>query len=77
MRPGHTRVQGRINEHGEAQRLLGTTEPGSALLLAPYVYESPARILIEPAHTPAVEGEFAFKLGRDLPPRAAPYASDE
>jgi 2-keto-4-pentenoate hydratase len=61
----------------EAQRLLGTNEPGSALLLAPYVYESPAKILIEPAHTPAVEGEFAFKLGRDLPPRAAPYASDE
>ncbi len=32
----------------EAQRLLGTNEPGSALLLAPYVYESPAKILIEP-----------------------------
>jgi 2-keto-4-pentenoate hydratase len=61
----------------EAQRLLGTNEPGSGLLLAPYVYESPARISIEPAHTPAVEGEFAFKLSRDLPPRAAPYASDE
>jgi 2-keto-4-pentenoate hydratase len=61
----------------EAQRLLGTSEPGSALLLAPYVYESPARISIAPAHAPAVEGEFAFKLGRDLPPRAAPYAMDE
>jgi 2-keto-4-pentenoate hydratase len=61
----------------EAQRLLGTNEPGSGLLLAPYVYESPARISIAPAHTPAVEGEFAFKLGRDLPPRAAPYAMDE
>ena len=61
----------------EAQQLLGTDEPGSGLLLAPYVYESPARILIEPAHTPAVEGEFAFKLGCDLPPRAAPYALDE
>jgi 2-keto-4-pentenoate hydratase len=61
----------------EAQRLLGTNEPGSGLLLAPYLYESPARISIEPAHTPAVEGEFAFKLGRDLPPRTAPYASDE
>ena len=58
----------------EAQRLLGTDGPGSGLLLAPYVYESPARISIAPAHTPAVEGEFAFKLGRDLPPRAAPYA---
>jgi 2-keto-4-pentenoate hydratase len=61
----------------EAQRLLGTDEPGSGLLLAPYVYESPARISIEPAHTPAVEGEFAFRLDRDLPPRAAPYAIDE
>jgi 2-keto-4-pentenoate hydratase len=61
----------------EAQRLLGTDEPGSALLLAPYVHESPARIAIAPAHTPSVEGEFAFRLGRDLPPRAASYASDE
>ena len=61
----------------EAQRLLGTDEPGSAPLLAPYVYESPARILIAPAHTPAVEGEFALKLGRDLPRRAAPYTMDE
>jgi 2-keto-4-pentenoate hydratase len=57
--------------------LLGTDEPGSGLLLAPYVHESPARISIEPAHTPAVEGEFAFKLGRDLPPRPAPYALEE
>ncbi len=61
----------------EAQRALGTTEPGSGLLLAPFVFESPARISIVPAHTPAVEGEFAFRLGRDLPPRAAPYAIDE
>jgi 2-keto-4-pentenoate hydratase len=61
----------------EAQRLLGTDGPGSGVLLDPYVYESPARISIAPAHTPAVEGEFAFKLGRDLPPRAAPYAMDD
>jgi 2-keto-4-pentenoate hydratase len=61
----------------EAQRLLGTDEPGSAPLLAPYVYESPARIPIVPTHTPAVEGEFALKLGRDLPQRVAPYAMDE
>src|SRR5882757_7466952 len=57
----------------EAQRLLGTDQPGSGLLLGPYVYDSPARFGIVPAHTPSVEGEFAFKLGRDLPPRAAPY----
>ena len=60
-----------------AQQLLGTDEPGSGLLLAPYVHESPARISIYPAHTPAVEGELAFKLGRDLPARAASYAMDE
>jgi 2-keto-4-pentenoate hydratase len=61
----------------EAQRVLGTDEPGAGLLLAPYVYECPASISIVPAHTPAVEGEFAVKLGRDLPPRASPYAIDD
>lgn len=61
----------------EAQRVLGTNEPGSAPLLAPYVYESPARVPVAAAHTPCVEGEFAFLLGRDLPPRDAPYTRDE
>jgi 2-keto-4-pentenoate hydratase len=61
----------------EAQRALGTTEPGAGLLLGPFAHESPARIAIAPAHTPSVEGEFAFRLGRDLPPRAAPYAIGE
>jgi len=61
----------------EAQRMLGTDEPGSGLLLAPYVHESPATIVIAPVHTPAVEGEFALRLGRDLPPRAAPYSIGE
>jgi 2-keto-4-pentenoate hydratase len=60
-----------------AQRKLGTDEPGSAPLLALYVHESPARLAIVPAHTPAVEGEFAVRLGRDLPPRAAPYRLDD
>jgi 2-keto-4-pentenoate hydratase len=61
----------------EAQRRLGTSEPGSAPLFAPFVHASPARIAIVPAHTPLVEGEFAFRLGRDLPPRPTPYAIDE
>src|SRR5438552_915621 len=61
----------------EAQRLLGTDQPGSGLLLGPCVYDSPARFAIVPAHTPSVEGEFALKLGRDLPPRAEPYAMGE
>jgi len=61
----------------EAQKNLGTDEPGAGVLLAPYVYESPTRIAIAPAHTPSVEGEFAYLLGRDLPPRATPYTMDE
>lgn len=61
----------------EAQRVLGTDEPGAGVLLAPFVHESPVRFAVAPAHTPAVEGEFAYLLGRDLPPRAAPYTMDE
>lgn len=61
----------------EAQRLLGTDEPGAGMLLAPFVHESPARIAIVPAQMPAVEGEFAFRMGRDLPPREAPYTPAE
>jgi 2-keto-4-pentenoate hydratase len=61
----------------EAQRVLGTDQPGAGVLLAPYVHEGPARFPIVPAHTPSVEGEFAYLLGRDLPSRAAPYTIDE
>ena len=71
----------------EAQRLLGTDEPGMGVLLTPFVHETPAHnqpahnepahIAIVPAQMPAVEGEFAFRLGRDLPPRAAAYGLAE
>ena len=57
----------------EAQRLLGTTEPGSGPILAPYLHTTPARVEIVPLQMPAVEGEIAFRLGRDLPPRNADY----
>lgn len=61
----------------EAQRALGTTEPGSCPVPASYFHASPARIPVAPAQAPAVEGEIAFRLGRDLPPRAEPYGRDE
>ncbi len=61
----------------EAQRLLGTDEPGSAPLLKPYVHESPATVGLVAAHHPAVEGEFAFRMARALPPRAEAYGRDE
>jgi 2-keto-4-pentenoate hydratase len=61
----------------EAQKKLGTTEPGSALLLAPFVHESPARITLVSGHNAELEGEIAFRLGRDLPARVEPYTYDE
>lgn len=57
----------------EAQKLLGTSEPGSCPVLAPYYFEAPAEITLVPTHMPALEGEFAFRLGRDLPAREAAY----
>ncbi|MEZ5817874.1 MAG: fumarylacetoacetate hydrolase family protein [Hyphomicrobiaceae bacterium] len=61
----------------EAQRKLGTTEPGSAPLLAPWVHESPARVALIAGHNAELEGEIAFRLGHDLPPRGAPYTYAE
>ena len=61
----------------EAQRILGTTEPGSGPIFAPFLYTSTASIPIAPAHVPAVEGEFGFRLGQDLPPRDAAYDREE
>jgi 2-keto-4-pentenoate hydratase len=58
----------------EAQRLLGTSEPGSGPFLTPFVHMTPARLPIVSRQTPAVEGEFAFRMAVDLPPRAAAYA---
>ena len=61
----------------EAQRHLGTSEPGAGALLQPYVHNSPAEIALIADHMPAIEGEFAFKLAADLPPRQHAYAFEE
>src|SRR6056297_1416653 len=61
----------------EAQKILGTTEPGSCPVPAPYLLQSPANITLVGAHMPALEGEFAFRLGADLGPRADDYTYDE
>ena len=61
----------------EAQQLLGTNEPGSGALLAPFVYNSPTTVKIAAAHMPSVEGEFAFRLSKALPPRAEDYQLEE
>ncbi|MFY0614557.1 MAG: fumarylacetoacetate hydrolase family protein, partial [Hyphomicrobiaceae bacterium] len=61
----------------EAQKLLGTSEPGSCPVLAPYYFDTPAKIILVPDQMPALEGEFAFRLGDDLPSRAAAYSETE
>ncbi len=61
----------------EAQALLGSTSPNCGELLAPYVYDSGATVSICAAHRPHLEGEFAFRLGTDLPARSTPYEMDE
>ena len=60
-----------------AQQILGSTGPGSGVLLAPYVFDSPATIAIVPDQSPLVEGELVFCMGRDLPSCANPYERAE
>ncbi len=61
----------------EAQRMLGTDEPGAGALLERFVLSSPAVVKIAPSHQPCVEGEFAFRMRADLPSRGAAYTREE
>lgn len=60
-----------------AQKRVGTDEPGSGPILAPFLYASPVRLKVVPEQIPQVEGEIAFRLGRDLPPKDGDYTYDE
>ena len=57
----------------EAQIKLGTTEPASARIPARYRCHSGGSLAVYAAHDLWVEGEFALRLGTELPPRAAAY----
>jgi 2-keto-4-pentenoate hydratase len=61
----------------EAQLILGTNEPGAGSLVRSFLYKSPAQVCVVSDHCPAVEAEFAFRLGKNLLPRAAPYTVEE
>jgi 2-keto-4-pentenoate hydratase len=56
-------------------------EPGAEPRAAPIppgrVHETPARIPAAGLHGIGIEGEIAFRFGRDLPPRSTPYADEE
>src|SRR5271170_8005436 len=51
--------------------------PSCAPLFASLIHESPFEIPAAAVPLLGVEAEIAVRLGRDLPPRAAPYARDD
>ncbi|HUI17022.1 MAG TPA: fumarylacetoacetate hydrolase family protein [Alphaproteobacteria bacterium] len=59
------------------QQALGLDRPFPGRVFAPTLYQSPARVARHEFIALALEPEFAFRMGRDLPPRAAPYARAE
>ncbi len=55
------------------QRHIGVTEPLAGRLFADFILPDGARLPAAPLQMRVVEAEFAFRLGRDLPSRAASY----
>ena len=60
-----------------AMEMLRTDEPFPGRVFAPYLLQSPATVAAAALHKCAVECEFAFRLGRALPPREADYGMDD
>lgn len=61
----------------EDRAAYGGTRPVAGPLLSGWVFPSPAEVPLSRFVAPLLECEFAFLLGRDLPPRAAPYTLEE
>ncbi len=60
------------------QKAHGLPGPYFGRMLANAVFFSPAKVAIGPSPKGwSVEIELVFRMGRDLPPRAAPYGEDE
>lgn len=55
----------------------GVEQPMYGPVFAGNVYASPARAPAPTQHAMAIESEFAYRLGRDLPARATPYTREE
>ena len=60
-----------------AMQMLRTDAPFPGRVFAPYLLDSPASVAASALHKCAVECEFAFRLGRGLPPRDADYGKDD
>jgi 2-keto-4-pentenoate hydratase len=61
----------------KAQAIVGTTGPFAARILASNFHASPAALPADAFFMRALEAEFAFRLGADLPARGEPYGRDE
>jgi 2-keto-4-pentenoate hydratase len=59
------------------QKRAGLTEPMAGRLLEPAVHHGSARLEGRAFHLRMVECEYAFRLGKDLPAREAPYSRAE
>jgi 2-keto-4-pentenoate hydratase len=59
-----------------AQAEIGIHEPFHGALLSPFVHGSPAMLPAERFFMTVLEPEIAFRIGRDLPPAAAPFSRD-
>lgn len=60
-----------------AQRQLHVDAPFSGRLLSAFFFDSPARVEADQFFMRVVEAEFAFQIGRDLPPASAPRSREE
>jgi 2-keto-4-pentenoate hydratase len=59
------------------QAHIGVTEPLAGRLFKNFILEDGARLPAAPLHMKVMEAEFAFRMARDLPPRAAAYEQTE
>lgn len=60
-----------------AQDLFGISEPVYGPVFRKTVVQGPATLPANEFHHRMLESEFAFRFGKDLPPRAAPYSRQE
>lgn len=60
-----------------AQEMLDIAQPFAGRVFAPFLHDSPVVLPASDFAAPLVEGEFAFTLGRDLPPRTGGYQRAE
>ncbi len=59
------------------QRHIGVTEPLGGRLFAKFCHPDGARLPAGPLHMRVAEAEFAFRVAKDLPPRANRYTTEE